>query len=65
MTIIMLVEGQTEQAFKKCLIDFLKNRLKDKNKMPKLKFFQHKGRIPKEGKLKRIVENYLSKRERQ
>ncbi|MCP4399965.1 MAG: DUF4276 family protein [bacterium] len=59
MNIIVLVEGQTEQAFKKILLDFLKTKLEDK--MPKIKFCPYKGRVPKEGKLKRVVENYLAK----
>jgi hypothetical protein len=57
MKIAILVEGETEQAFKQILIRFLKTRLT--NKMPKLKFYPFRGRIPKGNKLKRIVNNYL------
>jgi len=59
MNIIILVEGQTEQAFKKCLENFLRTRLP--HKMPKLHFRRYDGRIPKEDKLKRVVENSLRK----
>jgi hypothetical protein len=58
MKIAILVEGATETAFKPVLLDFLKSRLQQ---MPKLKFIPHDGRIPKGDKLKRIVENLLSK----
>ncbi|NET57993.1 MAG: DUF4276 family protein [Symploca sp. SIO2E6] len=57
MKIAILVEGATEVAFKGKLINFLQSRLE--KKMPKLIFKTQKGRIPKEGKLKRVVENYL------
>lgn len=57
MKIAILVEGATEQAFKKYLVHFLLTRLDDK--MPKLKFCPYDGRIPKEEKLKRVVENHL------
>ncbi len=59
MNIIVLVEGPTEQAFKKILLDFLKTKLDDK--MPRIKFCPYHGRIPKEDKLKRVVENHLAK----
>ncbi|MDB9536930.1 DUF4276 family protein [Dolichospermum planctonicum CS-1226] len=58
MKIAILVEGATETAFKQVLLDFLILRLQ---KIPKLKFIPHDGRIPKADKLKRIVENLLVK----
>lgn len=57
MKIAILVEGETEQAFKRYLLNFLKTCLADK--MPKLTFCCYDGRIPKEEKLKRVVENQL------
>jgi hypothetical protein len=58
MKIAILVEGETELAFKHKLQDFLKNILGQK--MPKIKFISHNGRIPKETKLKRVVDNLLT-----
>lgn len=58
MKIAILVEGATETAFKQVLLDFLILRLQ---KIPKLKFIPHDGRIPKADKLKRIIENLLVK----
>jgi Domain of unknown function (DUF4276) len=55
--IAILVEGDTEAAFRQKLVDFLKSHLGQN--MPKLKFIPQQGRIPKEGKLKRMVENLL------
>jgi hypothetical protein len=55
--IAILVEGATEEAFKQKLVDFLRNRLG--KKMPRLNFIPQDGRIPKEDKLKRVVENLL------
>jgi hypothetical protein len=57
MKIAILVEGATEAAFKKKLREFLQSRLEQK--MPKLHFIKQDGPIPKEGKLKRIVETLL------
>ena len=57
MKIAILVEGATEVAFKEKLHEFLKSYLEP---MPKLKFIPQKGRIPKEDRLKRIVENLLN-----
>jgi hypothetical protein len=57
MKIAILVEGETEKAFKQILSDFLKLRLPQ---MPKLRFIPQKGRIPKGEKLKRVVENLLN-----
>ncbi|MBD0339537.1 MAG: DUF4276 family protein [Microcoleus sp. Co-bin12] len=57
MRIAILVEGATEMAFRKKLHEFLQSRLEQK--MPRLDFKpQHRG-IPKEKKLKLIVENFL------
>ncbi|MEB3338480.1 MAG: DUF4276 family protein [Leptolyngbyaceae bacterium] len=57
MKIAVLVEGSTEKIFQSKLCDFLKTRLNQQ--MPKLKFIKYDGRIPKEAKLKRVVENLL------
>lgn len=57
MKIAILVEGATEKAFEKKLCEFLQSRLGQR--MPNLKLIPQSGRIPKEGKLKRIVENLL------
>jgi hypothetical protein len=57
MKIAILVEGATEVAFKEKILEFLKTHLGQN--MPKLKFISQDGRIPKEEKLKRIVENLL------
>ena len=57
MKIAVLVEGATEVAFKDKLREFLKSRLGQE--MPRLDFKPQDGRIPKEGKLKRVVENLL------
>jgi len=57
MKVAILVEGATEVAFKEKLHEFLKNRLGQK--MPRLDFKPQNGRIPKEEKLKRVVENLL------
>ena len=58
MKIAILVEGETEMAFRESLRSFLNLRLA--KQMPKLKFIPQKGRIPKEDKLRRVVENLLS-----
>ena len=57
MRIAILVEGATEEAFKKKLRKFLQSRLEQK--MPRLDFKPQHGGIPKEKKLKVIVENFL------
>jgi len=57
MKIAILVEGATEIAFREKLCEFLQSRLEQK--MPKLKFIPQDGHIPKEAKLKRVVENLL------
>ena len=58
MKIAILVEGATEVAFREKLREFLQGRLGQN--MPRLKFIACDGRIPKEGKLKRVVENLLN-----
>ena len=58
MKITIIVEGKTETAFKRHLVAFLKKRL-DQNR-PKLDFFPCNGRVYKEDKLRRTVEDLLS-----
>ncbi|NEP61529.1 MAG: DUF4276 family protein [Symploca sp. SIO2G7] len=60
MKIAILVEGDTELAFKGKLHDFLKQHLEQR--MPKLKFIVYNGRIPTEEKLRRVVENLLTRK---
>ena len=60
MKIAILVEGRTEKAFLPHLREFLKGRLADK--MPNLDMVPYDGRIPKEAKLRRTVENLLDGR---
>jgi Domain of unknown function (DUF4276) len=57
MKIAILVEGATEVAFREKLREFLKSRFGQE--MPRLDFKPQDGRIPKEGKLRRMVENLL------
>jgi hypothetical protein len=59
LKISILIEGKTEQAFKPHLSDFLKSRLA--GRMPRLDFFPCHGRIYKEDKLRRTVEDLLGK----
>lgn len=56
--ITILVEGKTEMAFMPHLRAFLAPRLP--GKMPRLDPFPYDGRIPKEGKLRRVVETLLA-----
>ncbi|MHC5777878.1 DUF4276 family protein [Nostoc sp.] len=58
MKIAILVEGATEVAFKEKLREFLQTRLGQQ--MPRLKFIPQHGRIPKEEKLRRVVEYLLT-----
>lgn len=58
MKIAILVEGKTEMAFKRHLRAFLESRLA--GRMPNLDFVPFDGRIPKEQRLRREVENLLS-----
>ncbi len=60
MKIAILVEGQTEFAFRTHLQGFLRTRLA--GRMPRLDFVPYKGRIPKEGRLRREVERLLADR---
>lgn len=57
MKISIIVEGKTEKAFMPHLRVYLKKRLPAD--MPKLDPVPYDGRIPTEGKLKRVVENLL------
>jgi hypothetical protein len=57
MKIAILVEGATEVAFREKLREFLQSRLEQK--MPRLDFKPQHGRVPKEEKLKGIVEKLL------
>lgn len=57
MKIAILVEGATEVAFREKLREFLQSRLEQK--MPRLDFKPQHGRVPKEEKLKRLVEKLL------
>jgi hypothetical protein len=59
--IAILVEGATEMAFKSKLQEFLQLRLGQQ--MPKLKFISCKSRIPKEEKLRDVVENLFTARD--
>lgn len=58
MRIALIVEGETERAFLPALRKYLKSFLPDK--MPAIKVIAQNGRVPKEDKLKRLVENLLS-----
>lgn len=58
MKITILVEGKTEMAFKPHLRAFLQSKLQ--GRMPRLDMFPYDGRIPKDDKLKRIVERLLT-----
>jgi hypothetical protein len=58
MKIAILVEGQTERAFKPFLIEFLKQHLA--GKMPSLDFVPQDGGLPTGDKLRRVVANLLS-----
>lgn len=60
MKIAILVEGRTERAFLPHLREFLKRRLAES--MPNLDMIPYDGRIPKEAKLRRTVENLLDGR---
>jgi len=56
--ISIIVEGETEKAFKPHLVKFLESRLS--GKMPSLKFDVHHGTIPTSDKLRRDVQALLS-----
>jgi hypothetical protein len=57
MKIAIIVEGKTEKVFMPYLRAYLEKHLADK--MPKLISSCYDGRIPKEDKLKRVVEKLL------
>ena len=57
MKIVILVEGNTEKAFKSHLHKYLETHLQ--GAMPKLDFHPYNGRIPTNDRLKRIVENHF------
>lgn len=59
LKITVLVEGNTERAFKPYLLEFLRNRIA--GQMPNIDFFPCDGRIYKETKLRRTVEDLLGK----
>lgn len=61
MKIALIVEGKTEKAFMPALRAFLKPRLPAG--MLKLDVSPYYGRIPKEDKLRRVVENHLQGRD--
>jgi hypothetical protein len=58
MKISLIVEGKTEKAFLPYLKKFLEPRLQVE--MPRLDVVPYHGRIPKEDKLYRVVQNLLS-----
>jgi hypothetical protein len=58
MRIALIVEGRTEKAFLPALRNHLKASLA--GNMPSIVAIPQNGRIPKEEKLKRLVENLLS-----
>ena len=60
MKITVIVEGKTEKVFIPHLRKFLQTRLA--GNMPTLNTHSYDGRIPKEDKLKRVVNNLLSGR---
>lgn len=57
MKISIIVEGKTEKAFLPHLRNFLQTRLA--GNMPRLDVLPYDRRIPKEDKLRRVVENLL------
>jgi len=57
MKIVILVEGETEKAFMPKLREFLAPRLSER--MPHLDLIPYYSRIPKQDKLRRVVENAL------
>ncbi len=60
MRIAIIVEGKTEKAFIPHLREYLKTRLA--GSMPRLTPYPYDGRIPKEDKLRRVVEGLLRER---
>ncbi len=60
MRVALLVEGKTEQVFMPTLRAFLKDHLGER--MPKLVVRPYDGRIPKGDKLRRVVNDLLTRR---
>lgn len=58
MRIALLVEGKTEKAFLPYLRAFLEPRLP--NRMPRLDAVPYDGLIPKENKLRKLIQNLLN-----
>jgi hypothetical protein len=58
--ITVLVEGRTEKAFMPTLREFLKSRLA--GRMPNIDVYPCNGRVPTKEKLRRTVEDLLTKR---
>lgn len=56
----LIIEGQTEEAFLPHLRRFLETRLS--GRMPKIRRFPQRGRIPKEKELDLFVRNLLNRR---
>ena len=61
MKIALLVEGETEKAFLPALRTYLQSHLA--GEMPRFAPQPYNGRIPKEAKLQRVVQNLLSGRD--
>lgn len=62
MKIIIMVEGETEGAFKAKLLEFIKREFIEKGhlaRMPNLQFRKSDGGVPTHDKLKRAVERFL------
>ena len=57
MKIVLLVEGRTEKAFLPILRAYIHGRLPPDKDRPKLSVNRYDGRIPKQERLKKIVEN--------
>ena len=61
MKIVLIIEGETERVFLPYLRKFLETRLE--GNMLKLVSHKYDGRIPTKEKLKRVVENHLSRKD--
>lgn len=59
MKIVILVEGQSEAAFSPFLKDYIYKRLPTGVNRPKLSINRYDGRIPKNERLRKIVENEI------
>jgi len=62
VNIAILIEGDTEKSFLPVLRNFLDTDSRPKGRMPRFIPIVHKGRIPKNEKLKREVETLLTGR---